>query len=128
LGGLLAIPEGGWDALTCARARMIGYETRLLPDLVVDHLKPRNSAEGGLLPRHWQLGVRDYALGCHPVFDAVKCLSRLRHGQVLIAACAWWTGYCCALLRRHQRQIPQELLDFVRSEQRQRLFGSLHAG
>src|ERR1035437_9046662 len=32
LGGLLAIPEGGWDALTCARARMVGFETRLLTD------------------------------------------------------------------------------------------------
>ncbi|MBV8277178.1 MAG: glycosyltransferase family 2 protein, partial [Verrucomicrobia bacterium] len=41
LGGLLAIPEGGWDALTCAKARMNGFGTRLIPELVVDHLKPR---------------------------------------------------------------------------------------
>ena len=54
LGGLLAIPEGGWDALTCARSRMIGYETRLLTDLIVDHLKPRNISEGGALRRLWR--------------------------------------------------------------------------
>jgi hypothetical protein len=28
IGGLLAIPEGGWDAITCVRARMNGFKTR----------------------------------------------------------------------------------------------------
>ena len=52
LNGLLAIPEGGWDGLTCARARMLGFETRLLTELVVDHLKPRNISEGGVRSPH----------------------------------------------------------------------------
>ena len=42
IGGLTPIPEGGWDAMTCATARMNGYQTRLFTDLVVDHLKPRH--------------------------------------------------------------------------------------
>ena len=28
IGGLIAIPEGGWDSLTCAVARMKGFETQ----------------------------------------------------------------------------------------------------
>ena len=91
LGGLIAIPEGGWDALTCAVARLRGYETRLFTDLIVDHHKPRNIAHGGHLRRLWQMGVRDYGLGYHTLFEFVKCCGKLHHrpfchrGRCLVA-------------------------------------------
>ena len=121
LGGLVAIPEGGWDALTCARARMVGFETRLLTDLVVDHLKPRNIAEGGLLRRHWQFGVRDYALGYHPPFELAKCLGLIAEHPLLAGAIVWWLGYCSASIQRRQRHVPADLGHFLRGEQKQRL-------
>jgi len=122
LGGLVAIPEGGWDALTCARARMLGYETRLITDLIVDHLKPRNIGEGGFFRRKWQLGIRDYALGYHPLFEFVKCVGRLREPPLIIGACSWWIGYICAIVQRRPRLIPADLLAFVRAEQKHRLW------
>lgn len=125
LGGLLAIPEGGWDALTCARARMLGFETRLLTDLAVDHLKPRNIAQGGMLRRRWQLGVRDYALGYHPLFEIFKCLSRLFSSPAFVGGFIMWVGYCCAAIRRRERLIPQDLLEFIRGEQKKRLLQNL---
>ena len=121
LGGLIAIPEGGWDGMTCARARMNGYETRLIVELVVDHLKPRNIAEGGLLRRKWQLGVRDYAVGYHPLFEFTKCLSRLKDPPYVIGGISWWVGYCSAYLRRQPRRVPQDLQAFIRREQMDRL-------
>ena len=121
LGGLVPIPEGGWDGMTCAMARMNGYETRLFTDLVVDHLKPRNIAEGGVVRRKWQMGVRDYAAGYHPVFETVKCLSRLRDRPFVIGAVAWWTGYTMAMIGRRKRVVPPEVVRYVRSEQMSRL-------
>ena len=121
LNGLIAIPEGGWDALTCARARMAGYETRLLTDLIVDHLKPRNIAEGGLFRRRWQMGVRDHALGYTPLFELIKCLSRMGDHPAFIGSVSWWTGYCCAAIRRRPILIPADLLGFIRAEQRRRI-------
>jgi len=128
LGGLLAIPEGGWDALTCARARMVGFETRLLTDLVVDHLKPRNIAEGGLLRRHWQLGVRDYALGYHPLFELAKCVSHLLELPYFVGGSAWWVGYCSAAIQRRPRRVPEDLARFLRGEQKQRLWRMFRSG
>ncbi|HEY6260515.1 MAG TPA: glycosyltransferase [Nitrospiraceae bacterium] len=122
LGGLLAIPEGGWDALTCARARMVGFETRLLTELVVDHLKPRNISEGGMLRRHWQMGVRDYALGYHPLFEGIKCMSRIFESPLFVGGVAWWVGYWSAAIRHPARLIPGDLLEFLRGEQKRRLF------
>jgi GT2 family glycosyltransferase len=121
LGGLVAVPEGGWDALTCARARMVGYETRLLTDLVVDHLKPRNIAEGGLLRRNWQMGVRDHALGYRPLFELAKCLGHIPEPPLFVGGIAWWLGYCSAAIQRRQRQVPTDLAQFLRGEQKRRL-------
>ena len=122
IGGLIPIPEGGWDGITCAMARMNGYQTRLFTDLVVDHLKPRNISEGGAVRRKWQMGVRDYAAGYHPVFEGVKCVSRLKDPPLIIGALAWWIGYCGALFGRRERVVPTEVLKHIRREQLQRLF------
>jgi glycosyltransferase involved in cell wall biosynthesis len=121
LGGLVAIPEGGWDALTCARARMRGYKTRLIPELSVDHLKPRNISEGGAFRRKYQLGIRDYALGYHPLFELVKCAGRIAEPPFLVAAAARFAGYWGAAMKKHPRLIPADLLAFVREEQMLRL-------
>jgi poly-beta-1,6-N-acetyl-D-glucosamine synthase len=116
-----AIPEGGWDMLTCAEARMNGYETALLTDLKVDHLKPRNIAHGGVVRRRWQCGVRDYVLGYHPVFETLKCIGRLREHPFLISAACWWLGYMAAAISRKERRIPSDLLAHIRREQLLRL-------
>lgn len=121
LNGLLAIPEGGWDSLTCARARMSGFETRLITDLIVDHLKPRNISEGGLLRRTWQLGVRDYAAGYHPLFELFKCAGRAFDHPPIIGSIAWWIGYCCAYIQRRKILLPVDLHHFVKEEQMTRL-------
>lgn len=121
LGGLIAIPEGGWDALTCAVARMRGYKTRLFTDLIVDHHKPRNIAYGGQLRRRWQLGIRDYGLGYHPLFELAKCCGKLHHHPVFFGAASWWLGYCSAMLQGRRRLIPAELVAFMRREQTTRM-------
>ncbi len=121
IGGLIPIPEGGWDGMTCAMARMRGYETRLFTDLVVDHLKPRNISEGGFIRRKWQMGVRDYAAGYHPVFETVKCISRLKNPPFVIGAIAWWIGYFMAWFQRRERVVPQEVIDYIQNEQMARL-------
>lgn len=121
IGGLVPVPEGGWDGLTCAMARMKGYRTRLFTDLVVDHLKPRNISQGGVVRRKWQMGVRDYVLGYHPLFELVKCVSRLRDRPVIIGALAWWVGYVSSALARRKRMIAPEVVAHIRQEQMERV-------
>jgi poly-beta-1,6-N-acetyl-D-glucosamine synthase len=121
IGGLIPIPEGGWDGMTCAMARMHGYRTRLFTDLVVDHLKPRNISEGGAVRRKWQMGVRDYAAGYHPLFEVVKCASRLKDPPLGIGALAWLIGYFSAALARRERIVDPAVVAFIRGEQLKRL-------
>lgn len=120
-GGYLELPEGGSDTVACARARMLGYETRLLTELVVDHLKPRNVWAGGLFRRKWQLGVREYALGNHPLFELLKCLGRVSEPPWLVGALCRWTGYLGCALRRLPRPVPADVVAHIRREQLARL-------
>lgn len=126
LGGLIAIPEGGWDAITCVQARMNGYQTQLFLDLPADHLKQRNSSEGGSLRRNWQLGVRDYALGYHPLFEFLKCVIRITETPILVSCTLWWLGYCYASLSRQKRVLPFHLLQYIRTQQLSRLIRFNH--
>jgi poly-beta-1,6-N-acetyl-D-glucosamine synthase len=122
LGGLIPIPEGGWDGMTCVMSRMNGYETKLMTDLVVDHQKPRNISQGGVLRRKYQMGTRDYAAGYHPLFELLKCASRITSEKpFLIASVAWGLGYLGACIKRKTRIVPKEVILFIHGEQMERI-------
>ena len=123
IGKLFPIPEGGWDALTNVCARMRGYKTATLPHLVVDHLKPRNISEGGLMRRAWQLGLRDYALGYHPLYVTAKNLLRIAEPPLLVGTLARFMGYASGWWRGQPRVLPQDVLRDLRREQLRRLCG-----
>lgn len=122
LGGLAPIPEGGWDAITCCVARANGYHTQTFPDLIMEHLKPRNVGEGNKLRRKWQMGLRDYAIGNDPLFEILKCVFRLREQPFLIGAVARICGYAGCVLGRRPRVLSPKVVRMVRAEQRARLF------
>ncbi len=121
LGGLIAIPEGGWDAITCIGARMNGFETRTFEHIVVDHLKPRNSGMGGWLTRKWIMGSRDYALGYHPVFEFFKCCGRMMEYPPVIGSLTWWLSFGYATILGKKRLLPEAVKSQVRKEQMERL-------
>jgi poly-beta-1,6-N-acetyl-D-glucosamine synthase len=122
LGGLVAVPEGGWDAITCVQARMRGFKTQTFPEIEVDHLKPRNIAEGNFFRRTWQLGIREYALGNHPLFEVMKCGYRCIERPVFLKGFLRFSGYIWCCLNRRKRMLPADLIRFIRKEQMARVF------
>ena len=117
IGGLIAIPEGGWDGISCVMARMAGYRTSLLSELVVDHLKPRNVSQGNVLKRRWQMGLRDFVVGYHPSFEVVKCLSRIGDAPWVVGSFAWWCGYVSGWVTRKKSIVPEPVRQYLRHEQ-----------
>lgn len=128
LGGLVAVPEGGWDAITCAMARKAGYRSRSFQEIVVDHLKPRNSAQGGTLGRHWQFGVRDYAIGTGWAFETAKCVFQIKEMPWVLGAGLRYAGYSWGVLTRRPRMIPADVLEFMERERKDRLRARLLKG
>lgn len=122
LGGLVAVPEGGWDTITCVQARMRGFKTETFPEIEVEHLKPRNSAEGNLVRRIWQLGVRDYALGNHPFFQVAKCGYRCIERPWFLVGFLRFAAYAWCYLHHRTRHLPAEIIRSIRQEQIARVF------
>lgn len=121
IGGLLAIPEGGWDGVACVMARMAGFKTRLLCDMTIDHLKPRNVSQGGLIERRWQMGQRDHAVGYHPYFEVIKCLSRIGDRPWIVGSLAWFCGYVAGMIKHRASIVPEPVRQFLRDEQLERI-------
>lgn len=121
IGGLVAIPEGGWDTITCVQARACGYRTATFPELIIEHLKPRNSSEGNIIRRNWQMGQRDYALGYHPLFEILKCGSRATEPPLIVGGIARLLAFCWCTGTRKRRTISAELMRRIRQEQINRI-------
>ena len=122
LGGLVTLPEGGWDAITCLQARMHGFRTQTFSDIVVDHLKPRSAAQGNLPRRFFKLGVRDYDLGHHPLFEMIKCTYRTMERPYIIGGSIRLTGYAWCCIARRESFLPPDLVQQTRREQMARMF------
>jgi biofilm PGA synthesis N-glycosyltransferase PgaC len=126
VGGLVAMPEGGHDTVTCVQVRMLGFGTQTFPEIRVDHLKPRNSSSGNVAKRSMQLGFRDYALGNHPLFETGKCAYRCLEQPYLIGGLMRFIGYVWCCLFRKKRVISPEIVLEIRREQLTRLFPFLY--
>lgn len=124
VGGLIAIPEGGWDALTCFMARAKGYKTATFPELIVEHLKPRDASQGNAIARNWHAGKREYAWGNHPLFQVIKCFIYFLESPIVIGASIRLAAFVWSYIIRKKRIIDPKLVSIIRDEQLRRILPS----
>jgi poly-beta-1,6-N-acetyl-D-glucosamine synthase len=116
----------GWDTIDQTYARMRGFETRLLDDLVVRHHRPSGAAQGVLRgrARHGRCAyVARYGLLWTTLRAGAIALDRPRG----IGGAAFLGGYLAAALMRQAKVDDPEFRAFVRRELRERLIGALRA-
>jgi poly-beta-1,6-N-acetyl-D-glucosamine synthase len=120
IGGYTPLKYGGSDWCAEVSARMKGWTVRAIPELKVFHHRPTGTARN--LPRYlFHLGRMDYSIGCHPLFEVVKCLGRLGGRPFVLGAFARLAGFFWSYLIRANRTVSAEFISFLRKEQRQRL-------
>lgn len=123
IGGLMPMKYGGEDTCACFMARMKGWKTWAFHELLVMHNKPLGTgASGNLLKiRFWQ-GIGEYFLATHPLFLIAKSLRRcIKESPILIGGLARMAGFVYAHFMGEERQISDELIKYIRSEQRNRV-------
>jgi hypothetical protein len=67
------------------------------------------------------MGLRDYAVGYHPCFEAIKCLSRVGDTPWVAGSCAWWCGYVAGWIARKKSIVPEPVRQHLRHEQVERM-------
>jgi glycosyltransferase involved in cell wall biosynthesis len=121
VGPYLPLPHGGPDWVAEIVARQNGWSVRSFPELPVRHYR-RTCSAGGLLKGLYRQGLMDQSLGCDPIFEAFKCLSRVSCSPYVIGALARFSGFVWASCRGFPRVVPRDVSECLKAEQRARVW------
>lgn len=121
--GFVPMKYGYEDTVACFAARMNGWKTWSFPDVVAVHNKPVGTGHAsGMLKIRFRLGMGDYFLGSHVLFVLLKSFKRcFKESPFLIGGCARFLGYCYGFFHHDNRQVPTELVEYIRKEQIKRI-------
>jgi glycosyltransferase involved in cell wall biosynthesis len=121
IGGYVPVRGGGIDLIAVLTARMKGWKTRTFTDKVSQHHREMGTAQASLLLAWFKNGVKDYALGCHPVWEAFRTCYQMTKRPYVLGGLLLGIGYAWSSIRHVDRTIPKDVMAFRRREQTQRL-------
>jgi glycosyltransferase involved in cell wall biosynthesis len=121
IGGYLPVKGGSIDHIAVITARMKGWKTRTFTEKVCLHHREMGTAQRGVLSSRFNLGMKDYRVGNHPLWELARTAHQMTKRPVALGGLALGSGYFWALLCRHQRPVSAALIAFHRREQMQRL-------
>jgi glycosyltransferase involved in cell wall biosynthesis len=117
IGGYVPNRAGGIDWIAVTTARMLGWRTRSFREKSFFHYRSLGTAERSHLASAFSYGEKDYYLGNHPLWEILRVAYRATKRPYVTGAVALYLGYFSALLRRTERPISNELMQFHRAEQ-----------
>lgn len=122
--GFVPMKYGGEDTCACFMARMRGWKSWSFPDLVVIHNKPVGTGHSrGLLKIRFRQGVGEYFIATHPLFMLAKSMRRcIKEHPFILGGIARIAGFLYGYCLREKRQIPDDVVRFIRREQIGRIF------
>jgi glycosyltransferase involved in cell wall biosynthesis len=121
IGGYRPNKAGGIDWMAVTTARMMGWKTQSFREKCFFHHRTLGTAERGRFASSFSYGEKDYYLGGHPVWELFRVAYRMTKRPYLLDGLALGAGYLWALLRRVKRPVSNELMQFHRKEQMQKL-------
>lgn len=115
LSELLPLEERmGWDGLDELKAAVLGWRTRIVPELAFYHHRAVGERDRGRTGRWREQGKAAHYMGYRFSYLALRTLHRMRHDP---AAVAMLTSYVAAALRREPRYGDQRVREYLRSQQ-----------
>jgi biofilm PGA synthesis N-glycosyltransferase PgaC len=110
----------GWEASLLYKALRDGFLTRVYPDLIYEHLRPRGSVHQFA---YW--GSAMYSLGYHPLYALGRIAKSFAKREIPLAGCvSMLSGYLRAIMGSSDPFISpfqQPLRDFVHAWQARRI-------
>lgn len=119
IGGL--VKEKGWDTVDEVKANMLGWTTRTFSEIKIVHHRLAGRAYGTWA--NWvKNGRASYFAGYHPLFMAMKCISRTFKKPFGIAGLGLCVGFWGGYFKRLPQIEDPQLIQYLRREQMKRLF------
>ena len=121
IGGYTPIKGGGIDWVAVTTARMKGWKTRTFTEKTCLHHRKIGTGNNSALMAWFKQGRKDYFLGNHPLWEIFRTSYQATKKPYVIGGLYLLSGYVRAFIERGKRPISNELMEFIRNEQMQRL-------
>jgi len=121
IGGYVPIKGGGIDWVAVTTARMKGWLTYSFDGRLFHHHRKMGTAGGSELQARFHYGKKDYFLGGHPLWQLFRGTFQMAKRPYVIGGLALLAGYAWCWVRRTERPVSQQLMQFHRGEQLARL-------
>ncbi len=126
IGGYVEIPYGGVDWIAVTMARQQGWITRTYPEIKFFHHRPMGTEGIGVLKARFKYGYRDYLFGSHPLWQILRIVFQFKNKPVILSGLFLGAGYFWGCIKRPERPISNELIQFRRTEQCENLHKILY--
>jgi poly-beta-1,6-N-acetyl-D-glucosamine synthase len=126
--GYMPVKGGAIDRIADISARMKGWKTRTYTEKVYLHYRHTGTAQQGLLMAKFKDGGKDYSVGTSPLWEVFRTLYQMTKKPFVVGSLMMAAGYSWALVRRVERPVSPELVEFCRREQMQRIKALLLLG
>lgn len=107
-------------------ARMRGWRTRCYTDKVCRHLRRLSTADQSICAAKFEYGWKDYYLGNHPLWEIFRSVYQMKNEPRILGGFLLLSGYIWSYVKREKRDVPEELIQFRRSEQVRKLKSMFH--
>jgi glycosyltransferase involved in cell wall biosynthesis len=107
----------GWDGIDVLRAAALGWQTRVIPELVFRHHRSIGARERSRFSAWWEEGEAAHYMGYRPTYLAVRALY---HSMRDPAALAMFASFCVAAFCRRAHCSDLQARGYLRREQRLR--------
>lgn len=121
IGGYLPIKAGGIDWVAVTTARMLGWTTYSFGERTFMHHRRMGTADSNTLRARFHYGKKDYLFGGHPLWQLFRGCFQMTKKPYIVGGIFLLLGYFCTWLTHVKRPIPEELVQFNRKEQIQRI-------
>ena len=121
IGGYIPLKVGGIDLAAVLTARMKGWQTRSFTEKWCDHHRKMGTANHRSLMISFKGGYHDYLMGGHPVWQVFRSAYQMGRRPFVIGGFVLLAGYFWAAVTRAEKVVSQDLVEFRRKEQMQRL-------
>jgi glycosyltransferase involved in cell wall biosynthesis len=128
IGGYMPVEGGGVDRIADISARMHGWKTRRFAEKVYVHHRHTGTAEQSILLAKFKDGAKDYSVGSSPLWELFRAVYQMSKRPLIVGSLMEASGYVWALMRRLDRPVSRELVEFHRREQMCRLRALLTGG
>jgi glycosyltransferase involved in cell wall biosynthesis len=123
--GYRPVKGGSIDHIAVISARMKGWRTRTFLEKVCIHHREIGTAQQGTLKSKFKGGVKDYRIGNHPIWEAFRIVYQMSSPPMVLGGLSLGIGFAWAAIRRFDRPVSADLINFHREEQMQRLKNKL---